>query len=188
MAVAGENHFPAVCADILADLFARIGFCAVAAGHGPGIDFEWLSCFQQGVRRSLPCLHIPGMMYVKGRTLFNKLRDPLADKLLVCSALICLVELGRIPAWATIIIIAREFVISGIRLVAVDDGVVISASKWGKYKTVFQMIMVGFMIGNLPIFDLLTTILMWIALALTIISLIDYIMKNISIFKKFGDE
>lgn len=119
-------------------------------------------------------------------TNFGKFMDPLADKLLVCSALICLVELGRIPAWATIIIIAREFVISGIRLIAADDGVVISASKWGKYKTTFQMIMVGFMIGNLPIFDILTTVLMWIALALTIISLVDYIMKNIGIFKKFG--
>ena len=119
-------------------------------------------------------------------TNFGKFMDPLADKLLVCSALICLVELSRIPAWVVIIIIAREFVISGIRLIAADDGVVISASKWGKVKTVFQMIMVGFMIGNLPIFDLLTALLMWIALALTLISLIDYIAKNIGIFKKLG--
>ena len=119
-------------------------------------------------------------------TNFGKFMDPLADKLLVCSALICLVELSRIPAWVVIIIIAREFVISGIRLIAADDGVVISASKWGKVKTVFQMIMVGFMIGNLPIFDLLTALLMWIALALTLISLVDYIAKNIGIFKKFG--
>lgn len=116
-------------------------------------------------------------------TNFGKFMDPLADKLLVCSALICLVELERIPAWVVIIIIAREFVISGIRLIASDDGVVISASKWGKVKTVFQMIMVGFMIGNLPIFDILTQILMWIALALTLISLVDYIAKNISLFK-----
>ena len=119
-------------------------------------------------------------------TNFGKFMDPLADKLLVCSALICLVELSRIPAWVVIIIIAREFVISGIRLIAADDGVVISASKWGKVKTVFQMIMVGFMIGNLPIFDLLTALLMWIALALTLISLVDYIAKNIGIFKKLG--
>ncbi len=116
-------------------------------------------------------------------TNFGKFMDPLADKLLVCSALICLVELGRIPAWAVIIIIAREFVISGIRLIAADDGVVIAASKWGKVKTVFQMIMVGFMIGNLPVFDLLTTLLMWIALALTLISLADYIIKNKNLFK-----
>ena len=119
-------------------------------------------------------------------TNFGKFMDPLADKLLVCSALICLVELSRIPAWVVIIIIAREFVISGIRLIAADDGVVISASKWGKVKTVFQMIMVGFMIGNLPIFNLLTALLMWIALALTLISLVDYIAKNIGIFKKLG--
>ena len=115
-------------------------------------------------------------------TNFGKFMDPLADKLLVCSALICLVELERIPAWVVIIIIAREFSISGIRLIASDD-VVIAASKWGKIKTVFQMIMVGFMIGNLPIFDILTQILMWIALALTVISLADYIAKNCNILK-----
>jgi CDP-diacylglycerol--glycerol-3-phosphate 3-phosphatidyltransferase len=119
-------------------------------------------------------------------TNFGKFMDPLADKLLVCSALICLVELGRIPAWATIIIIAREFVISGIRLIAVDDGVVISASKWGKYKTVFQMIMVGFMIGNVEMFSIITMLLMWIALALTIISLVDYVIKNIDLLKDIG--
>ena len=116
-------------------------------------------------------------------TNFGKFMDPLADKLLVCSALICLVELERIPAWVVIIIISREFAISGIRLIASDDGVVIAASKWGKVKTVFQMIMVGFMIGNLPIFDLLTQLLMWIALALTVISLVDYIAKNVNILK-----
>ena len=116
-------------------------------------------------------------------TNFGKFMDPLADKLLVCSALICLVDLERMPAWAAIIIIAREFVISGIRLIAADDGTVIAASQWGKFKTVFQMIMVGFMIGNLPIFDILTQILMWIALVLTIISMFDYIAKNINLFK-----
>ena len=119
-------------------------------------------------------------------TNFGKFMDPLADKLLVCSALICLVELERIPAWVVIIIIAREFVISGIRLIAADDGVVISASQWGKYKTTFQMIMVGFMIGDLRIFDVVTAVLMWIALALTLISLVDYIMKNKNILKKIG--
>ena len=116
-------------------------------------------------------------------TNFGKFMDPLADKLLVCSALICLVELERIPAWVVIIIIGREFVISGIRLIAADDGTVIAASKWGKIKTVFHMIMVGFMIGNLPVFNLLTQVLMWIALALTIISMVDYIAKNIGLLK-----
>ena len=116
-------------------------------------------------------------------TNFGKFMDPLADKLLVCSALICLVELERIPAWIVIVIIAREFVISGLRLIAADDNVVISASKWGKVKTVFQMIMVGFMIGNLPVLNIITQTLMWIALALTLISMVDYIVKNKDILK-----
>ena len=81
-------------------------------------------------------------------TNFGKFMDPLADKLLVCSALICLVELKRIPAWVVIIIIAREFIISGFRLVASDNGVVIAASYWGKFKTTFQMVMVCLMLVN----------------------------------------
>ena len=71
-------------------------------------------------------------------TNFGKFMDPLADKLLVCSALICLIELGRIPAWIVIIIISREFIISGFRLVAADNRVVIAASYWGKFKTHFR--------------------------------------------------
>ena len=74
-------------------------------------------------------------------TNFGKFMDPLADKLLVCSAMICLLDLGRIPAWVVIVIIAREFIISGFRLVASDKGVVIAAGYIGKAKTVFQMIM-----------------------------------------------
>ena len=81
-------------------------------------------------------------------TNFGKFMDPLADKLLVCSALICLVELGRLPAWIVIIIIAREFIISGFRLVASDNGIVIAASMWGKFKTTFQMIMIVMLIIN----------------------------------------
>ena len=73
-------------------------------------------------------------------TNFGKFMDPLADKLLVCSALIALVDLNRIPAWVVIIIIAREFIISGFRLIASDNGVVIAASYWGKFKTTFQII------------------------------------------------
>ena len=75
-------------------------------------------------------------------TNFGKFMDPLADKLLVCSALICLIELGELPAWMVLIIISREFIISGFRLVASDNGVVIAASYWGKFKTTFQMIAV----------------------------------------------
>ena len=111
-------------------------------------------------------------------TNFGKFMDPLADKLLVCSALICLIELGQLPAWMVIIIISREFIISGFRLVASDNGVVIAASYWGKFKTTFQMIGVVLLIFNIPALSTLTTIIVWIALALTVISLVDYIVKN----------
>lgn len=111
-------------------------------------------------------------------TNFGKFMDPLADKLLVSAAMIALVELGRIPAWIVIIIISREFVISGFRLIASDNDVVIAASYWGKFKTTFQMVMVCLMIANIPKLQLLTDIVMWIALALTIVSLIDYLVKN----------
>ena len=73
-------------------------------------------------------------------TNFGKFMDPLADKLLVCSALICLIELNALPAWMVIVIISREFIISGFRLIASDNGVVIAASYWGKFKTTFQMV------------------------------------------------
>ncbi len=111
-------------------------------------------------------------------TNFGKFMDPLADKLLVCSAMICLIDMDRIPAWIVIVIISREFIISGFRLVASDNHVVIAASYWGKFKTTFQMIMVILMIANIQVLNILTQIVMWIALALTIISLIDYIVKN----------
>ena len=117
-------------------------------------------------------------------TNFGKFMDPLADKLLVCSAMICLVELARIPAWVVIIIIAREFIISGFRLVASDNGVVIAASYWGKFKTVFQMLMICLMIADLEPLTLVTQIIMWVALALTVVSLVDYLMKNKSVMKE----
>lgn len=82
-------------------------------------------------------------------TNFGKFMDPLADKLLVCSALICMIELRELPAWMVIIIISREFIISGFRLVASDNGVVIAASYWGKFKTTFQMVMVCLMLLDL---------------------------------------
>lgn len=111
-------------------------------------------------------------------TNFGKFMDPVADKLLVCAAMIALVDLGRIPAWIVIIIISREFVVSGFRLVASDNGVVIAASHWGKFKTAFQMVMVCLMIADIPQLKLVTDIVMWAALALTVISLIDYLAKN----------
>ena len=104
--------------------------------------------------------------------------DPLADKLLVCSALICLIELGQLPAWMVIIIVSREFIISGFRLIAAEQGIVIAASYWGKFKTTFQMIAVILMIVNLPVLYFLTVICTWVALVLTVVSLVDYIAKN----------
>ncbi len=116
-------------------------------------------------------------------TNFGKFMDPLADKLLVCSALIALVEMGRIPSWVVIIIISREFIISGFRLIASDNRVVISASWWGKFKTTFQMVMVCLMIANIAQLQMVTDIVMWISLALTVISLVDYLVKNKDVMK-----
>ncbi len=111
-------------------------------------------------------------------TNFGKFMDPIADKLLVCSALVCLVDLGKIASWVVIVIIAREFVISGFRLIASDNGVVLAASYFGKFKTTFQMIMICLMIADIGKLALLTEIVMWAAVALTVISLIDYLWKN----------
>lgn len=111
-------------------------------------------------------------------TNFGKFMDPLADKLLVCSALICLIELKQLPAWMVIVIISREFIISGFRLVASDNGVVIAASYWGKFKTTFQMIAVILLIINNPAVSRVTDTFVWIAVALTVISLVDYLAKN----------
>lgn len=112
-------------------------------------------------------------------TNFGKFMDPLADKLLVCAALICLVSMEMLPAWMVIVIISREFIISGFRLVASDNGVVIAASYWGKFKTTFQMLMIIVLFLDLGgVFDLVGQILIWAALILTVVSLIDYLIKN----------
>ena len=111
-------------------------------------------------------------------TNFGKFMDPLADKLLVCSALICLIELNALPAWMVIVIISRAFIISGFRLIASDNGVVIAASYWGKFKTTFQMVSVVLLILDIQALAFVTTICVWIALLLTIVSLVDYIYKN----------
>ena len=138
-------------------------------------------------------------------TNFGKFMDPLADKLLVCSALIAMSSLGVIPAWITIVIIAREFIISGFRLIAAEKGVVIVASMWGKWKTTFQMVMLCVQMvvmdqyvsvnGNIaanglyvvtPFYQVLMmigSITMYIALILTVVSLIDYLLKNKDVFK-----
>ena len=118
-------------------------------------------------------------------TNFGKFMDPLADKLLVCSAFICFIELGKLPTWMVLIVIAREFIISGFRLVAADNGVVIAASIWGKYKTAVSMVMICFVVADIAnsIFSVITNILIWASLILTVVSLIDYIIKNKDIFK-----
>lgn len=134
-------------------------------------------------------------------TNFGKFMDPLADKLLVCSALIGMSSLGVIPAWITIIIIAREFIISGFRLIAAEKGVVIAASMWGKWKTTFQMVMLCVQMivmnyyfapyvtgikkipANVSIIMLVGNVTMYIALVLTVVSLIDYLVKNKDVLK-----
>ena len=118
-------------------------------------------------------------------TNFGKFMDPLADKLLVCSAMIALVGMNRLASWIAIIIIAREFIISGFRLIASDNGVVIAASYWGKFKTNFQMFMIIMLIIDLGTGTavLIENILVYISLVLTIISLLDYLLKNKNVLK-----
>ena len=117
-------------------------------------------------------------------TNFGKFMDPLADKLLVISALICFVENGQLAGWILIIIVAREFIISGFRLVAASSGIVIAAGIWGKLKTVAQMIMVLLMILNFDWgwYQVLIQIFVVLSVLLTIISLVDYIWNNRKVF------
>lgn len=120
-------------------------------------------------------------------TNFGKFMDPLADKILVCTAMILLIELGQISALVVAVIMAREFIISGFRLVASDKGVVIAASYIAKFKTTTQMLMCIFRIFTIdksydgPFFkfvDVLGEIFVWLALVLTVASLVDYMNKN----------
>ncbi len=117
-------------------------------------------------------------------TNFGKFMDPLADKLLVCSALICFIELGRLPAWIVIVIVAREFIISGFRLVASDRGVVIAASKWGKSKTISQMVTIILLILDFPALRPVTNVFIVLMTVLTVVSLADYIVKNKDVLKE----
>ena len=116
-------------------------------------------------------------------TTFGKFMDPIADKLLVCSALICLTASGEVPAWVTLLIIGREFAISGIRLVAADNDVAIAATWWGKSKTIAQMAMIIIILMNVPVLELLGQIVMYVSVVLTVVSLIDYIVKNKEVLK-----
>ena len=120
-------------------------------------------------------------------TNFGKFMDPLADKLLVCSAMICLITAGQLAAWIVIIIIDREFIISGFRLVAADNGIVIAASYWGKFKTVSQMAMIIVLIADFGgVFTVIGNVLILVSLILTVVSLIDYVAKNIEVLTQGG--
>ena len=156
-------------------------FAAIFGGISEYVDYIALAIF---IIASLTDL-LDGKIARKYNlvTNFGKFMDPLADKLLVCAAMIALVEMGRIPSWVVIIIISREFIISGFRLIASDNGVVIAASYWGKFKTTFQMIMVCLMIANIEALSVVTDIIMWISLVLTVVSLIDYLWKNKDVMK-----
>ena len=119
-------------------------------------------------------------------TNFGKFMDPLADKLIVCSALNCLIPQGKLETWIVLVIIAREFIISGFRLVASDNGIVIAASYWGKFKTVSHMSMIILLILDLPFLWIVTAIVKWIAVVLTIVSLVDYVVKNKQVLTQGG--
>ena len=107
-------------------------------------------------------------------TTLGKFIDPLADKVLVIAAMLALIELGRLPAWIVMVIITREFIVTGLRLVAAAEGVVIAASKGGKLKTVCQIIALIMLILKIPG----GMILMWLAMILTVWSGMDYMIKG----------
>nr|WP_330362043.1 CDP-diacylglycerol--glycerol-3-phosphate 3-phosphatidyltransferase [Pseudobutyrivibrio ruminis] len=119
-------------------------------------------------------------------TNFGKFMDPLADKLLVCSAMICLIATGQLYAWVVIIIVAREFIISGFRLIAAENGIVIAANIFGKLKTVSQMIMIIILVANLPFgwLQFLGQLFIWVSLILTVLSLVIYIYQNSEVLKE----
>lgn len=123
-------------------------------------------------------------------TNFGKFADPLADKILVSAALISLVDLGKIPGWVVVIIIAREFTITGFRIIASSEGIIIAASSLGKIKTITQILAITLLlINNFP-FNLINIpmdrILLYTSLFFTVLSGIDYLYKNKEAFKHDG--
>ncbi|MBQ4347123.1 MAG: CDP-diacylglycerol--glycerol-3-phosphate 3-phosphatidyltransferase [Firmicutes bacterium] len=118
-------------------------------------------------------------------TNFGKFMDPLADKLLVAAALISMTELEMLPAWMTIILISREFIITGFRLIAVEKGLVIAAGMWGKVKTVVQMVMIPVVLlwPYGAMYNVLGRALIWASVALSVISLIEYLSANREVLK-----
>lgn len=129
-------------------------------------------------------------------TNFGKFMDPLADKLLITSALVMFVEQGTVSAWVTVIIVARELAVTGFRMIAASSGRVIAASIWGKAKTVTQIIAVvaalvftlDLSAFGLPDLMPVVTVLMWLAALITLVSGIDYIVKNRDVLKNNADK
>lgn len=115
---------------------------------------------------------------------FGKFLDPIADKLLVCSALVCLTADATIPAWVTIVIIGREFIVSAFRLVCADTGKTVAASWWGKSKTIVQMASIIVLLLNVTQLNILGHILVYVSVVLTIVSLVDYFVKNKEVLKQ----
>ncbi|QUI23042.1 CDP-diacylglycerol--glycerol-3-phosphate 3-phosphatidyltransferase [Vallitalea pronyensis] len=117
-------------------------------------------------------------------TNFGKFMDPLADKLLVSAALIYFVESGDIAAWVVIVIISREFIISGFRIVAAKEGVVMAAGWWGKVKTAVTMVMIIVILCQFSFagIEIIEQVLIYGAVFFTVMSALDYITKNINIF------
>lgn len=111
-------------------------------------------------------------------TNFGKFADPLADKILVCSAMIMLVSTGEMPAWAVIIIIAREFTITGFRIIAASENITIAASPLGKFKTVTQLISNILLLTGLEKFRPIGMGIFYLAVVFTVISGADYLIKN----------
>ena len=169
---------------IMIPFFLVFLYMSVMEGH----DFGWFKWVALGVfiAASLTDMLV-GKIARKYNlvTNFGKFMDPLADKLLVCSALIALSDIGRMPAWIVIVIIARDFIISGFRLVAAEKGVVIAAGWSGKIKTTVQMIMVCFLVADLggKVFYVIDQVLIYLALVLTIVSLLDYLVHNKAVLK-----
>ena len=169
---------------IMIPFFLVFLYMSVMEGH----DFGWFKWVALGVfiAASLTDM-LDGKIARKYNlvTNFGKFMDPLADKLLVCSALIALSDIGRMPAWIVIVIIARDFIISGFRLVAAEKGVVIAAGWSGKIKTTVQMIMVCFLVADLggKVFYVIDQMLIYLALVLTIVSLLDYLVHNKDVLK-----
>jgi len=119
-------------------------------------------------------------------TNFGKIMDPLADKVLVVSALVCLVQLGDVAGWMVIVILAREFTVTGLRTVAAAEGVVIAAGATGKIKTILQMIAIpAILIRNWPFYYIgipFATVMLWASVIMTVVSGVEYVIKNKEIF------